>query len=143
MNIARIASLAAVAVCFALQAPAATIGFCYLGAGAACVGSLSFTSNIGGAIATSGNTAQQLNGLSAADLAGINVLWILNPDNGAYASDLTGNLADVSAFVSGGGVLSFHDRFVTDAALVIPGAGSVTFVRDFFDNANEIGRAHV
>lgn len=86
-----------------------------------------------GAITASGNTAVQLTNLTAADLVGIDVLWILN-NNGAPDSNVTGNTAAVSSFVASGHVLSFHDRNVNQglsANTYIPGAGGVTFVSSF------------
>jgi hypothetical protein len=91
------------------------------------------------AIAASGNTSVQLSDLTAADLAGIDVLWILNGDNSGVDGNVSGNQAAITAFINGGGVLSFHDRHVnggTSASTYIPGAGGVTFVRDFTDSAN-------
>lgn len=91
-------------------------------------------------ITLAGHQPVQLGGLSSSDLSGIDVLWVLNPSNGNYAAELSGNLSSISDFISGGGVLMFHDRYVTDAALVIPGAADVLFVRDFSDDASiELG----
>ncbi len=81
-------------------------------------------------ITTAGHTPLLLSGLATSDLAGVDVVWILNPDNNGYATEFSDNLAAVSDYVQGGGVLMFHDRRVTEAATVIPGAGAVTFVRD-------------
>lgn len=77
-----------------------------------------------------GHTASVLGALNAGTLAGLNVLWILNGDNGGQPGALVGN-ADVAAFVNGGGVLLFHDRNVTDAAngLNLVGGGSISFTR--------------
>ena len=89
------------------------------------------------AIVASGHTAMQLTNLTAADLIGIDVLWILNGSNGAPDANVTGNAAVVSSFVAGGGVLSFHDRNVNaglSASTYIPGAGGVTFVRNLGSN---------
>ena len=88
------------------------------------------------AITSAGHTPQALGGLAASDLAGIDVLWILNGDNGDPNAEVTGNTAAISNFVNGGGVLSFHDRAVTNAATYVPGAGAVSFVRDFSDDAS-------
>lgn len=90
----------------------------------------------GAAITAAGHTPVALTDLTAGDLAGIDLLWILNGSNGAYAPVLTGNLAAISAFITGGGGLLFHDRFVTDAATVIPGAGGVAFFRDFTEDSD-------
>lgn len=105
------------------SAAAATIGF--------------YTNNPGGdpsaAITAAGHTPVALANLTAGDLAGIQVLWILNAFNGAPNATITGNLAAISAFVAGGGVLSFHDRNVNQgvsAATYIPGAGGVSFTAE-------------
>lgn len=88
------------------------------------------------AITAAGHTPVQLANLTAVDLAGINVLWILNGNNNAPNATVLNNQGAISAFVSGGGVLSFHDRAVTDAATYIPGAGGVSFFRDFNPSDN-------
>jgi hypothetical protein len=75
-----------------------------------------------------GHTSSVLVNLSAGNLAGLNVLWVLNGDNGSHIAALVGNAA-VSSFVSGGGVLMYHDRFVTGANTVLPGGGSIAFTR--------------
>ncbi len=90
-----------------------------------------------GAITAAGHNSVALGGLTAGDLAGIDVLWVLNGNNGAAPSAVVANSAAINAFVFGGGVLSYHDRYVgggvdSNAAL-IPGAGGVSFVRSFAD----------
>jgi len=112
---------ALVAACFALPAQAANVGYYNL------------TNPAGNtqvaAITAAGNTAVPLAGLTAVDLAGLDVLWIINPSNGGYVAALTANVAAILNFVNNGGTLIFHDRHVTTAATVIPGAGAITFVR--------------
>lgn len=94
------------------------------------------------AITASGHTATQLNDLTAADLTGISVLWILNGDNGAPPTALVNNAAAIANFVQSGGVLSYHDRYVSDGNAgstnnaVLPGASGISFIRDFTDDAN-------
>lgn len=81
------------------------------------------------AVATGlGHTATQLNDVAAASLVGLDVLWILNSSNSDYGL-LGGNDAAIAAFVRGGGVLSFHDRRVEEAALHLPGGGAISFTR--------------
>lgn len=91
------------------------------------------------AITAAGHTAQQLINLTAGDLVGIDVLWILNGNNRDPDANVMNNVANISSFVNGGGVLSFHDRNVNDgpssASAYIAGAAGVTFVRDFNDDA--------
>ena len=117
-------------------AGALALGVCSFSAHAALFGYyLSFTGGSPAtAIAASGNTSVALTNLTAADLVGIDVLWILNGNNGAPDGNVTGNTAAISAFVNAGGVLSFHDRNVDQglsAATYVPGAGGVTFVSSF------------
>ena len=81
-------------------------------------------------ITASGNTAVRLTNLMAADLVGIDVLWILNSINGTPDEGVMTNLASINAFVGAGGVLSFHDRNVAQgvsAATYLPGAAGTTF----------------
>ena len=77
-----------------------------------------------------GHTAVQLgNALTPTNLAGIDVLWALNSSNGSPLSALGTNAAAIDSFVAGGGVLMYHDRQVSSAASVLPGA-SFPSVRD-------------
>jgi len=90
------------------------------------------------AITAAGHTAQQLNNLTAGDLAGIDVLWILNGSNGSPDGNVTGNMGVISAFVQGGGVLSFHDRNVNQGPALptqyIPGAAGIAWSTSFGAN---------
>lgn len=106
----------------ALSSQAATIGY--------------FGGNAGAAITASGNTAQSLANLSAGSLTGLKVLWILNGNNGGISSEVTNNAAAILAFVQGGGVLAFNDRWVAGAAGFVPGAAGISFHRDFTDDRN-------
>ena len=96
--------------------------------------------NPSAAITASGNSSVALGGLTAGDLAGIKVLWILNGNNSGAAGGVTANAAAIDAFVFAGGVLSYHDRYVSGGAdsnaALIPGADLITFIRDFTDNQN-------
>lgn len=83
-----------------------------------------------------GHTGSILSDLSLGSLAGIDVLWLLNSDNDFQLPELTTNAAAVSAFVSGGGFMLYHDRQVDNAENVLPGGGSVDIVRNFDDDAN-------
>lgn len=118
------AALAAGSIAASLSASAATFGYYLSGT----------SGSPAGAITAAGHTAVQLNNLTAGDLAGIDVLWILNGINGEPDANVMNNTAAVANFVSAGGVLSFHDRNVnqgTSAGRYIPGAASTTFVNNF------------
>lgn len=85
------------------------------------------------AITASGNTPVALSNLTAGDLAGLQVLWLFNQNNGTPNATIMNNIAAISAFVQSGGVLSFHDRNVNQgvsAATYVPGAAGVTFVTE-------------
>lgn len=74
-----------------------------------------------------GDTASVLPNLSAASLAGINVLWVLNGSTAAEPAALTTYAASIAGFVTGGGTFAYHDQFPTGAAAVVPGAGGISF----------------
>jgi large repetitive protein len=92
-------------------------------------------------ITAAGHTPMALTDLTAADLAGVEVLWVTNASNSAPPSAVTNNLGAIGDWVRTGGVLSYHDRYVGggafDMANVLPGAAGVTFVRNF-DNDDDI-----
>lgn len=123
-NIKRWASMLCMA-CSTFSVEAANIGYVVLGE----------PDNTGpaSAIIAAGHTPQALSTLSGADLSSLRNLWVLNPDNLEYLPDLTDNLAAINNFVSNGGHLVFHDRRVTGADAVMPGAGGIIFVSNFSD----------
>ena len=88
------------------------------------------------AIAASGNTPILLNDVSAADLAPLDVLYIDNPSNGGYGAEFLAGIADISAFVNGGGALFVNDRYVTDAATILPGGAGIAFTRSLTEDVN-------
>lgn len=91
------------------------------------------------AITAAGQTAVNLSNLTTADLAGIDVLFIDNPSNGSYSGgggEFTGNLSAIETWVDAGGVLVFHDRYVTPAETVLPGGATFNIIRNFSDDAN-------
>lgn len=93
------------------------------------------------AITAAGHTPVALTGLTAADLAGVQVLWILNGSNDAPSNALTNNASAIADFVFNGGVLSYHDRYVGNESdgtslnsSLLPGAAGISFVRETFSN---------
>ncbi len=80
-------------------------------------------------ITARGDTASALTDLSAASLAGIKVLWVLNSSNSNETPALSSYAASVASFVVGGGTFAYHDRYVTGAAAVLPGGGGISFTR--------------
>lgn len=81
-----------------------------------------------------GYSASVLANLTAGSLAGVNVLWVLNGDNGAQNNGLVTNTAAVADFVRGGGVLVYNDRSVPGAGSVLPGSAGVSFVQEYTAN---------
>lgn len=84
-------------------------------------------------ISAAGHTPVQLFDLAAADLAGVDVAFVTNCNNGAYGAEYLSRLADIQAAVSGGLVLVLHDRYVDAAETILPGGGSFDILRDFAD----------
>jgi hypothetical protein len=114
----------------AVSASAGVVGYCVVGGGSTCVAGGAAT-GLATVITNTGNTPLALAGLSAANLTGVDVLWILNSSNGTPGTIVTGNLADITSFVNAGHVLSFHDRNVNQggvsAATYLPGGGGISF----------------
>ena len=70
-----------------------------------------------------GETAVDVGDIGAADLGGFDILFVQNPMSGVPTGPylLQENLDKVAGFVSGGGVLVFHDRHVDTAEDYLPG----------------------
>jgi hypothetical protein len=82
-------------------------------------------------IVAAGHTPVQMFSLSDAELAGIDVLFALNPSNvDPYGPEYVQQLAAVTTAVNNGMVLCFADRRVTEAAARIPGGSGISFTRD-------------
>lgn len=116
----------------------ATIGFYLSGADGS-------DAQVTAAITGAGHTAVDLAGLTAADLVGIDVLWILNGINGTPDAQVTGNQASIGAFITAGGVLSFHDRNVAqgdDANTYLPGCAACVFTTSFSTNIDVVNAGH-
>lgn len=89
-----------------------------------------------GIIQAAGDTATVLPDLTAASLSGINVLFLLNSNNGGPLAGLSANAAALNSFVQGGGVFALNDREVTDAASTVPGATGIAFTRNTANDIN-------
>jgi hypothetical protein len=86
-------------------------------------------------ILAAGLEAVDVGALGAADLSQYDILFVQNPDNSRFSTTFRNNLAKIHQFVADGGVLVVHDRNVSSAASVLPGAPG-TILRDFGDDAN-------
>jgi len=87
-------------------------------------------------ITAAGHIPLDIAGPGALQTWSCDVLFAQNPSNFVWAGEWTSNLADIDAAVRDGITLVFHDRYVIDAALNIPGLESATCARDFTDPAN-------
>lgn len=87
-------------------------------------------------IADAGFVPVLLTDVDAASLASVQVLFVNNSSNGGYAAEYLSRLTDIANFVSAGGVLIIHDRYVDGAESILPNGGGFNIVRDFGDSAN-------
>lgn len=87
-------------------------------------------------ITTAGQTPVLLNDLTAADMTGVDVIFITNCNNFAYDAEFTSRLGDIHAAVNSGKVLVIHDRYVDPAESILPGGGGFTILRNFADATN-------
>jgi hypothetical protein len=87
-------------------------------------------------ITANGFTAVQIADIATFNFAGCDIVMINESSNGGYSAALLSRVADLTAYVNAGGSLVFHDRTVTAANTVLPGAAGTVFVRDFSDSAN-------
>lgn len=85
-----------------------------------------------------GHSYSTLGGLSAADLAGIDVLWVTNQSNSSQIGDIAANMAAITDFVSNGGVYIYNDREVTNAAASLINAGGFSFNRSTQSNIDVV-----
>jgi hypothetical protein len=86
------------------------------------------------AAVAAGHTAINLAGLSAGDLTGKDVIWVLNGDNGAQSPGLVSNAAAISAWVNAGGRLLVHDRWAQGSPPALPGSSGVVTTRNLDSN---------
>jgi hypothetical protein len=86
-------------------------------------------------IVTAGHVAVDVGDLRTADLSQFDILFVQNPNNGGYSSIYRGQLQKIFDWIEAGGVLVFHDRHVSTAENVLPGAPG-NILRDFSDDRN-------
>jgi hypothetical protein len=84
--------------------------------------------NWASAIAANGLTAVPIGDFSVFDFSTVNIVTLNNSSNTGIEGAVSGRLADLTAFVSGGGILIIHDRWVVDASW-IPGGAPLSLVR--------------
>jgi hypothetical protein len=82
-----------------------------------------------GAIEAAGYDAVSLTSLTAADLQVVQVLMVMNPNYEGYADDYLSSLSAIDLAVKNGVVLLIFDRYVTEAASILPGGQAITVMR--------------
>lgn len=87
-------------------------------------------------ITAAGHTPVRLYDLTAADLAGLDVLFVQNLFNDTYGVEYRTRLAPIQAAVEAGLTLVIHDRHVDTAESILPGGAGFNVVRDFTDPNN-------
>lgn len=90
------------------------------------------------AVSAASQSFSALNGLSASDLAGIDVLWVTNASTSGQISAIGSNFAAIESFVAGGGVFVYNDRDVVGAANSLMGGAGFTFRREPHANVDVI-----
>jgi len=85
-------------------------------------------SEYGDMIEAAGYQAESVTDLSTINLSLYDMLFIFNPSNSYYSSSYTQNKERIFDFIDQGGIVIFHDRYVTGAASILPGSPG-TFVR--------------
>jgi hypothetical protein len=88
------------------------------------------------AIVAGGGTPINIDDPSAAAIANLNVLWVLNPDNFGFGAEYLSRVPDIAAAVQNGMVLVIHDRAVSGASSILPGGAGFTITRDFTEGAD-------
>ena len=91
-------------------------------------------------ITVGGHTAVDIHDLSVAELSGLDVLVIQNPNNSIYNAEFLNALPDIQAAVANGLVLIIHDRAtgLANAAGILPGGAGIQFFRDTETNDVEL-----
>ena len=87
------------------------------------------------AITTAGHTPVNVAIPDAASLAGLDMLFVTNCNNGGSGAEYDANFTAISNAVAGGMTLMVHDRWVTGGGSLVPGSAGITFARDFNDDS--------
>lgn len=80
-------------------------------------------------ITAAGHTPVYLSDLTAADLQGLDVLFVSNSDNQGYGAEYLSRLPEVDLAVQNGLSLLIHDRKVSGASAILPGGAGIQSVR--------------
>jgi hypothetical protein len=97
-------------------------------------------------ITGAGHTATKINDINLFDFSTVDMLFIDNASNSGLSAALTGRLGDINTWVSGGGGLIVHDRFVrpvdnvagTGNPFLLGPGGSISLTRTFTNNIDVV-----
>ena len=81
-------------------------------------------------ILANGFTPVHIMDLSTFDFSTVDIFFVNNSFNSAVDAAYLARQPDITAYVSSGGKIVIHDRYVVNKA-IIPGGAGVTLVRDF------------
>ncbi|MBM3615993.1 MAG: hypothetical protein FJX28_11335 [Alphaproteobacteria bacterium] len=88
-----------------------------------------------------GHVAVNITVPDAAQLAGIDMLYVTNPSNSGFGAEYMANLPAIGAAVQNGMNLVIFDRHVTNANNILPGGFSISAVRNTASGATDINLA--
>ncbi len=88
-----------------------------------------------------GHVAVNITVPNAAQLAGIDMLYVTNPSNSGFGAEYMANLPAIGAAVQNGMNLVIFDRHVTNANTILPGGFSISAVRNTASGATDINLA--
>jgi hypothetical protein len=88
-----------------------------------------------------GHTAVNITLPNAAQLAGIDTLYVTNPSNTSFGAEYLANQAAIAAAVQNGMNLVIFDRFVTNAQTILPGGSAMSVVRNVTSGTTDVNIA--
>ena len=88
-----------------------------------------------------GHTAVNITVPNAAQLAGIDTLYVTNPSNTNFGAEYLANQTAIAAAVQNGMNLVIFDRNVTNAQTILPGGSAISVVRNVTSGATDVNIA--
>ena len=88
-----------------------------------------------------GHTAVNITVPNAAQLAGIDTLYVTNPSNTNFGAEYLANQAAIATAVQNGMNLVIFDRNVTNAQTILPGGSAISVVRNVTSGATDVNIA--
>ena len=88
-----------------------------------------------------GHTAVNITVPNAAQLAGIDTLYVTNPSNTNFGAEYLANQTAIATAVQNGMNLVIFDRNVTNAQTILPGGSAISVVRNVTSGATDVNIA--